>query len=282
MKHSKIIHVSDCHIIPNGGLLFESNPTSRLRSCIADINTNHSDADLCIFSGDIAHNGDIESYRVFSECVSHLTIPFRVMVGNHDNRENLISVVNAAKADEFGFVQSSVDLPIGRILLLDTIKPGAHEGFFCEARRKWLEDQLKEAGELPVFICLHHPPFTLEVPHIDRYTMDAADAKAMSDIFRRATNIKYMFFGHVHRNVSGIWNNLHFHAVRGTNHQSWLDFKSSNSICSLEPPSYAILLISSESTIVHFHDFLDIGPKFVYLPDEPEGEQIKRLESVSA
>ena len=48
-------------------------------------------------------------------------------------------------------------------------------------------------------------------------------------------------------------------------------------MCSLEPPAYAIILIDNDSTIVHLHDFLDASPKYLYRPDLPEGEQVKRL-----
>ncbi len=49
----KLIQITDIHFVPGKRLLHGLDPYERLRSCIADINTNHADADLCIITGDL-------------------------------------------------------------------------------------------------------------------------------------------------------------------------------------------------------------------------------------
>ena len=56
-------------------------------------------------------------------------------------------------------------------------------------------------------------------------------------------------------------------SVRGTNHQAHFDLRpDAGNVCSLEPPSYAVVLIDAKRTIVHFHDYLDSSPRYSYDP----------------
>jgi hypothetical protein len=106
------------------------------------------------------------------------------------------------------------------------------------------------------------------------------DAGAFSDVLL-GRDIRHIFFGHVHRPVSGSWRGVPFSALRGLNHQVWLDFSVSQGIpCSLEPPAYAVILIDADSTIVHLHDFLDPSPKYLYRPDLAAELQVSRLGSM--
>ncbi|TIQ52180.1 MAG: phosphodiesterase, partial [Mesorhizobium sp.] len=81
----KIIHVSDTHIAPAGQLVVGLDPHERLRQVVHAINTNHGDAALCVITGDLTDRGDEASYRVFRDIVSELKIPYRLLLGNHDN-----------------------------------------------------------------------------------------------------------------------------------------------------------------------------------------------------
>ncbi len=40
----KIIQVTDLHLLPEGGQVFESDPGARFAAAVADINRHHGDA----------------------------------------------------------------------------------------------------------------------------------------------------------------------------------------------------------------------------------------------
>jgi 3',5'-cyclic AMP phosphodiesterase CpdA len=280
MTPLKIIQITDCHLLPAGEKIFGSDPGRRLRACIRDINRNHADAVLCILTGDLAHNGDPAAYRELRKCLAELTIPYRLLVGNHDERAELLRAFPGVPIDHNGFVQSVCDTGAGRLILMDTVEAGLHTGAYCQVRRRWLEARLEESGDRPVYLFLHHPPFGISLPQLDVYGVTAADADALGALLRRFGNVRHIFAGHVHRPVSGSWQGIPFHAVRGTNHQNWLDFEAADNVCSLEPPAYAIAFLGGETTIVHFHDFLDESPKYTYDPYAPEGAQIKPVNRV--
>jgi 3',5'-cyclic AMP phosphodiesterase CpdA len=277
MTPLKIIQITDCHMLAPGETIFGSDPGRRLRACIRDINRNHADASLCIFTGDLAHNGDPVAYQHFRRCLAELTVPHRLLMGNHDDRAGLLHAFPSVPLDENGFVQSVCDTQAGRFILMDTADAGVHTGAYCPARRRWLEARLQESGDRPVYLFLHHPPFGISLPHLDVYGMRQADADELGALLRRFKNVTHIFAGHVHRPVSGSWQGIPFHAVRGTNHQSWLDFGASDNVCSLEPPAYAIAFLGKATTVVHFHDFLDASPKYAYHPNAAAGAQIQLL-----
>ena len=46
------------------------------------------------------------------------------------------------------------------MLCLDTNEPGKPWGTFCAKRGAWLKATLASAGDRPVIVFMHHPPFT--------------------------------------------------------------------------------------------------------------------------
>jgi Icc protein len=272
----KILQITDCHMMPAGETIFGCDPQARLAAAVADINRHHADAALCVLTGDLAHHADARAYRVLRETLERLRPPYRLLPGNHDDRATMREAFPDLACDENGFVQSMQDTPAGRFVFLDTVDAGVHTGAYCERRRRWLARVLDQSGDQPVYLFQHHPPFAIALPHLDQYRMlDGDDFAAVLD---GRSNIRHLFFGHVHRPVSGSWRGIPFSALRGTNHQNWLDFaETRRNISSQEPPSYAVIFLEDDITVVHFHDFLDASQKFAYDPAAPLDLQIQPL-----
>ncbi|CAN7297923.1 phosphodiesterase [Mesorhizobium sp. LjRoot246] len=247
----KIIQVSDPHLLAPGGLLYGSDPLSRLEACLADIGTNHVDAELVVISGDLTNAGERAAYGALKERLAGLVPPCRLMLGNHDDRALFLEMFPEAAA-ETGFVQSVVDSGEGRLILLDTLDSGYDEGRLCEARLDWLDERLQEARDQPVFLFMHHPPFRIHIPELDRVML--ADADTLHDVLLRHGNVRHIFAGHVHRLIAGSWRGIPVSTLRSTNHQTALDFSQSWSL-GHEPPAYAVIFIDADGVVVHFHDF---------------------------
>lgn len=245
----KIIQVSDLHLVAPGDKLFGLDPLRRLEDCIADLNRNHADAELVVFSGDLTENGHAAAYTALAERLTALAAPFRFMVGNHDDR----AAFRAAFPDapmEGGFVQTYLDLPDGRIVLTDTLEPGRVEGRLCPARLEWLDTRLHGARDVLLF--LHHPPFPIGIPSLDDSRL--ADAVALRTILARHGNVRHIFAGHVHRLAGGAWAGIPFSTARGTNHQSALRLSGPHEV-SFEPPTYTVVLADEDGVVVHPHEF---------------------------
>ena len=53
-------------------------------------------------------------------------------------------------------------------MILDTLEKGTDSGVFCEKRLKWLKKKLEEHENQTIYLFMHHPPFDLHFPCIDR------------------------------------------------------------------------------------------------------------------
>jgi len=274
----KLIHLTDCHLVPEGDLLFDSDPAGRLRSAVADINHRHADADLCVLTGDLAHAGDPAAYRLLRAILSDLGVPYQVLPGNHDDRRALAEVFSDLILGADNSLQSFRDLAGVRLVFLDSVDPGRHSGAFGPARAAWLDAVLSECRDRAAYLFLHHPPLNLGLPRLDQYRI--LDTGPLEAALRPHRHVRHLFFGHVHRPVAGAWAGIPFTTTKGTHHQNLLDFSHGReNTSSLEPPAYAVILISDIATVVHFYDFLDDSARFVYDPAAPEGAQIRRLET---
>lgn len=263
MRWTKFIHLTDTHLIEPGALLYGQDPCARLQAAVRSINAEHADAQFCLITGDLAHWGQAEAYAALQGVLAALTVPVHLMLGNHDDRLRFQAQFPAVPRDEAGFVQYALPLRGGRLLVLDTNEPGVSHGVFCARRLAWLSAQLAQSGEAPVWLAMHHPPFDVGLPSMDAIGLrDAAAFDAVVAPHRH--RLRHLFFGHVHRPLSGSWRGLPFSTVRATNHQVALDFRDDGRIPgSFEPPAYAVVLADEGLTLVHNHDFLDASQRFL-------------------
>ncbi|MBN9428200.1 MAG: phosphodiesterase [Burkholderiales bacterium] len=252
----KIIHVTDTHLITPGMSLYGLDPYERLSACVADIRENHADAAFCVITGDLAHKGELAAYQGLRKQVDTLPMPCHLLMGNHDLRAPFREVFPQALRDAAGFVQHSLRLPEGDFLFLDTLDEGVNGGRYCEARLAWLRARLDEAGDRPVYLFMHHPPFPIGIPCLD--VISLAEPERFAEVVAGRRNIRHLFYGHVHRPVCGNWRGISTSTMRGLNHQVPFDLVTVKPVPkSHEPPAYAVALISPDQVIVHFHDFLD-------------------------
>ncbi len=149
----KFIHITDTHFVPPGDLLYGLNPLDRLALCVGDVNKHHPDAAFAILTGDLAHKGQPDAYAALKRELDKLVMPYHLLVGNHDDRDNFRAAFPDARFDANGFVQFTFDMGEGVLgVCLDTNEPGKPWGTFCEKRGAWLKATLDRLGDRPVMI----------------------------------------------------------------------------------------------------------------------------------
>jgi 3',5'-cyclic-AMP phosphodiesterase len=261
----KLIHLTDTHLVSAGQKLYGLDPRKRLNAAVADINAHHSDADLVVVTGDLTHWGEADAYQQFTEAMQPLEIPYKALVGNHDRRQACLNHVPSAPRDPNGFVQGVQDTELGRLIFLDTLNEASHAGQLCETRLCWLEATLHDTpAKLPIFLFMHHPPCDVGIVDMDRIGLIERERFA-AVVKPYSSRIWHLFFGHVHRPISGSWHGIPFSTLRGTNHQVWFDLGlDCEHLGSHEPPAYGVVLISADAVVVHTHDFMDQSLRFPY------------------
>ena len=251
----KIIHVTDIHLTAKGGLVLDKDPGQNLLACLEHIMVFHPDADMCVITGDLCHWGEDDAYLYLREILSDFSLPVRLLLGNHDNREKFAACSLKAERDENGYVQWYESTKVGRFIYLDTIEPMTHEGHYGEDRQAWLERTLKACAGEPCYVFMHHHPAPIGLSAIDK--IGQKHTKELCEIFRSyKSQIKYIFHGHCHLPLAGTVCGIPFSGLRGTNHQSWQDFTSSPTLKSASlTPAYNVVLINDDDCVIHTIDF---------------------------
>lgn len=254
----KLIHITDPHLVAQGELLHGLDPYARLSACIDDILAQHSDARACVITGDLTHRGEPAAYEALHKQLARLAMPVFPLMGNHDRRAEFRHCFPDALDDGEGHVQGVRRLDGHSLVMLDTLSEGENGGRYNGARLQWLERCLAQEAALgqQVLLFMHHPPFPIGIPCLDRISLH--EPEALAGVLARSRHLKHLFFGHVHRPVCGQWRGLSYSTMRGLNHQVPFDLHTVSPVPkSHEPPAYALCLLSPDSLVVHFHDYLD-------------------------
>ena len=214
---TKLIWMSDLHFASDGDVLGH-DPRARLRAAIAFINQHHADAAACVISGDLVNRGSARDYAALAELLATLDLPVLPLVGNHDDRALLRTDLPLPPDAMPDFVQYRVDVPWGRLLCLDTLLPGQDAGAFCNARADWLQAQIADAGDRPLYLFLHHPPMPLGLPMQDTDRMQ--DGDAFLDLIAGQPAVRHLFIGHVHRPITGTVRGIPYATMRSVLYQA--------------------------------------------------------------
>ena len=255
MEGLKVIQVTDLHFLPPGLRLLGIDPRARLAACIEEINRLHGDAAFCVFTGDLADRGAPEAYRLLRDSLAALALPHRLLIGNHDDRAAFCAAFPEAARDDGGFVQSHLETDQGDLLFLDTHAPGQHAGAYCEARCRWLAERLAAGSGpggrgQPAYLFLHHPPFEIGIPSLDAIRIAAPEGLAR--VLRESGRVRHLFFGHLHRSVSGSWRGLPYSCLPSLVHQVPLDLVSPRPVpYNRERPGYGVIWIAADQVTVH-------------------------------
>ncbi len=254
----KFIHISDFHLSAPGSLLWGLDPHDRVDRCLSDIGRWHGDAEFCVITGDLTDKGEPDAYAWLAERLRHFSLKTFVIIGNHDDRTALCDGIPGVPRDPNGFIQYGHDTEAGRFLFLDTYKGPVSEGQYCDKRLGWLEAELANAADRPVWLFMHHPPFDIGIHYMDRIKLE--DHEPFAEVISRHPDVRHIFFGHVHRAVSVNWQGIPCSALPGINHQVPLKRESVGTAYSVEPPMYGVVLIDGRQTVVHFDACLDRHP----------------------
>jgi 3',5'-cyclic-AMP phosphodiesterase len=260
MPFIKIVTLTDVHILPDNGRLIGIDPTERLRQAVDHINRTQGDAHLCIITGDLTHHGDPGSYAILKHELSKLEIPVRILIGNHDIRDNFLSAFPAIERDGNGFVQFHADVGGYRLIGLDCANQPRIEGTrkgagnLGNGRLEFLEQALASAAGLPSIIFMHHPPFDSGFPGMDVIKLMEPDT-----FFSRieGRNVRHIVCGHIHRSMSVSWRGIPATVYKSLVDQMPFDLVSNDtSLAIAEPPAYGVVLLAPELVVCHAVEFL--------------------------
>lgn len=198
----KIIQITDTHLVKSGQTVHGVDPEKHLRAAIDDIIAKHGDADLLVMTGDLCNFGEPEAYEILRDILAPLPSEVRLLLGNHDDRDNFIAAFPDHPRDGKGYIQSCLDTDFGRLLFLDSHQRDVIGGIYDEDRMAFLSDALAQAGETPVTLFVHHPPMDCGIAHFNRIGMHDNGAM-MRTLAAHEGGVRHIVFGHIHVPLAG-------------------------------------------------------------------------------
>jgi 3',5'-cyclic AMP phosphodiesterase CpdA len=274
-----LLHLSDLHVRPHGmpvsRVVEASMLTERALRAAAAFRPAF---DAVVISGDVTDCGLASEYQQLRHMLRRHLGGARVFLipGNHDRRENF----RAALADYPGvvahekFVQYVVeDLPV-RLVMLDSVVPGAGHGELCAGRLAWLDARLAEAPDRPTFVVLHHPPMRCGLPLLDAINLHTTEA--LGAVLARHNQVERILCGHHHRTMTGRLGNAIVSVAPSVAHQGAFEPDDDRGRFVLEPPGFCAHLRLPDGGIATHTVFVEQFPgPFPYIadPDYPGGQE---------
>lgn len=198
----KFLQFSDLHLRPAGQLAYgvvDSNKNART-ACEA-AHALGTKIDAVILSGDLTDCGLAAEYAQLRDVVDALSpMPVFLAAGNHDRRDVMLAELPAL-SENGGFIQYAVEDFGVRLVVLDTVVPGATHGELCQARLDWLQKTLTASPGRETMIAMHHPPFLTGIPQFDGTAL--RNMESFRSIIAANPQVTRIICGHHHRFAFG-------------------------------------------------------------------------------
>lgn len=202
-----LIQLSDTHIVERGerayGVVDTGAALERAVSTIRDLLPLIGPVDGILVSGDLTDFGKPEEYALFREIMASLAIPLAVVPGNHDRREPMRDAfTDLPSMPASGPINWQLTFGDMQVIGLDTLVEGHPHGVLADETLAWLKGALKKAGDSPVLIVMHHPPFDSGIEHMDRQGLK--NAEALFAVLAGHGGPVTLSCGHVHRMIATV------------------------------------------------------------------------------
>jgi 3',5'-cyclic AMP phosphodiesterase CpdA len=270
-----ICQLTDLHVRPPGMACSRVSETNMLTErALRVVAGFRPTPDVVLITGDLTECGRDDEYDVVAEMlVRILKMPVYVIPGNHDRRE----AFRAKLGHLFGvnsdprFVQYAVEDHPVRLVMLDSVVPGAGHGLLCEERLQFLDATLAMQPEMPTIVAMHHPPFVCGIGHMDRINLH--NAEAFAAVIARHRQVERILCGHHHRPVVARVAHAIATIAPSVSHQVELTLDAEDpGAMVMEPPAFQLHLCTPAHGIASHTVLVEKFPgpfPFITEPDYP-------------
>ena len=240
-----LAQVTDLHVRPHGMAAMRACETNMLTErALRAVRAFRPKVDAVMITGDLAANGLDGEYRELAAMLRRtIDVPVYVIPGNHDRRAGLKAGLSHLPgiADDPDFVQFSIDKWPVRLVMLDTLVPGAAHGELCAKRLAWLDATLAAVPNKPTIVAMHHPPFLCGIRHMDGIIL--RDPDAFVSVIAKHRQVQRILCGHHHRPITAPVAHTIASIGPSVAHQVELDLFSDNvGLWNLEPAAFQLHL----------------------------------------
>ena len=240
----RLIQISDLHLFSAADLSLKGRQTRQgFLAVLAHIREHYASVDRLLITGDLAHDGQAETYEMLRESLGDLAGCSRVLPGNHDVRMALRSVFPEELDPRSETLNFSDLVGDWHIIGLDTQDTGLLSGRLTEEQLAWLTHCLDEYDQHPTMIFMHHPPLHIGSAWIDAMLLQ--EPAAFQGIVAKAEQVRAVCCGHIHQAFEGQMGSTALWTVPSTSMQ----FKPATTGLELDdiPPGFRLIELDGAS-----------------------------------
>ena len=268
---TKIIQISDPHIVPLGELAYgQVDTTIYLRKCVETINRilpEIGPVDMAFVAGDLTDFGTAEEYKRFRDIMASLKIPYRAIPGNHDN----VSEMRNSFSDQdwmppSGPINWAVEFSDLAVIGLDTNVFNKSHGHLTANSLSYLKNLLKKFGTKPVIVAVHHPPILTGIEKMD--IQNLRDSDDLRSILADYKGELILVCGHIHRNIVAQFGNVICQIGPGTSHAVSMDLREGAPNCLTKEPGAFLLHEIRGGILTHSIPIGQFDGPYLFYPDK--------------
>jgi Icc protein len=271
-----ICQLTDLHVRPVGksaNRVSETNMfTERAFRAVARL---HPRPDVVVITGDLTECGLDAEYANLLRMLRKWLLPTPVFMipGNHDRRVNFREALQEfpGVASDPHYVQYAVDGYPVRLVMLDTLVPGAGHGELHEDQLQFLDRTLAVAPDKPTIVGMHHPPFVCGLGPMDRINLH--NSAAFAAVIAKHKQVERIICGHHHRPIVARVAHAIASIAPSVAHQVELSLNGhGDGALVFEPPAFQLHLWTPADGIVSHTVYVEDYPgpfPFIAEPDYP-------------
>lgn len=199
-----LAQITDPHLRTDGAWP-RHDPAGALARAVRVLNAMRPAPDAVVLTGDLIDRS-APGYVAALAALAPLDRPLLPVPGNHDRADGFRTAFAGGLArrgialaeGHFSFAAPVADHVVIGLDSTSAAGPAALD----ESRLDWLAQALA-AARGPVVLALHHPPFALGIPRLDRDPFTGAGA--LERLLRRSGKVTRIIAGHSHRGISRLW-----------------------------------------------------------------------------
>lgn len=166
--------------------------------------------DLVLLTGDLSQDRTEASYYYIADALKFLNVPIYCIPGNHDDGEMMKRVY------PYGNISALKNIVLNQwnIILLNSQKVGAVEGYLARTELDFLKECLMRYPTHRAIIVFHHHPVFVGSKWLDNLWLTNADE--LWSVISQFPQVHTILFGHVHQEFEGVKNGIFYCSAPAT------------------------------------------------------------------